>query len=515
MMKQEMSYNIIRPLTKKNPRTDGRRRRRHPMNDHEQQQQQDRNIRRRLSFEQDENEQHGDNNENHPNTPKMTSSSPNSRSSSSSLATSPTTSPPQEKDPSATATTTCAHTPYNVSLQDRYQMIRWTYTIVDHFDFDRNVVAITWNYVDRYIMILTNQEQQEISTRTTSPESSSSHNFQLLVVTCLYLALKLHGVCGTTGSSPSSSSSDDNDSTTTTKTTPSCKEDEMKTNTKAPASGTASTANASISLDYMVSLTYGRITASQLEDMEYHICTTLNWYLHPPTAKDILYQAVKNVATTSTECSTTPKQQQEQSSSFPHSPKTPHEETDNLQTLLERNHLLGRAIYITELALFQPSLRHVQQSLLAFAALEIVVSQSSATPTIRQSVKQVLEQFWHYQKEEEDIHQVRFDIQELYQTQICASSSTTSTSSTSTTTASSSYCSSASMTSPSDDGRSTPTKTTPSSSHKKNDTPSSSDIVQEMLQSPSMTAIAAPTTSSSSTPKEERFSSPVCVIVME
>jgi len=58
----------------------------------------------------------------------------------------------------------------------RIKICKWCYHVVDHFDFDREIVSVTLNYLDRFF-----------NTREINKKS-----FQLYAVTCLYLAIKLY-----------------------------------------------------------------------------------------------------------------------------------------------------------------------------------------------------------------------------------------------------------------------------------------------------------------------------------
>ena len=64
----------------------------------------------------------------------------------------------------------------------RSQMCSWAYTVVDTFGFSRTTVAICFDLLDRY---LAKECRREISL--------SRQDFQLLSMTSLYLAVKLHG----------------------------------------------------------------------------------------------------------------------------------------------------------------------------------------------------------------------------------------------------------------------------------------------------------------------------------
>ena len=58
----------------------------------------------------------------------------------------------------------------------REKICEWCYQVVDHFEFNREIVSIAMSYLDRYLM--TRQVTKKI--------------FQLAAMTCLYLAIKLY-----------------------------------------------------------------------------------------------------------------------------------------------------------------------------------------------------------------------------------------------------------------------------------------------------------------------------------
>ncbi len=59
----------------------------------------------------------------------------------------------------------------------REKICEWSYQVIDHFDFSREIVAISVSYLDRYI----------------SQRFVNKKHFQLLAMSCLYLAIKLFG----------------------------------------------------------------------------------------------------------------------------------------------------------------------------------------------------------------------------------------------------------------------------------------------------------------------------------
>jgi lipoyl(octanoyl) transferase len=58
----------------------------------------------------------------------------------------------------------------------REKICEWCYQVVDHFDYNRQVVAIALNYLDRYLAL----------------RPVNRKIFQLAAMTCLFLAIKLN-----------------------------------------------------------------------------------------------------------------------------------------------------------------------------------------------------------------------------------------------------------------------------------------------------------------------------------
>jgi len=73
---------------------------------------------------------------------------------------------------SSTTSSTCG----GINEVWREKICEWTFQVIDHFDFNREVASISLNYLDRYL-----------STRTVSRKV-----FQLAAMTSLFLAIKLH-----------------------------------------------------------------------------------------------------------------------------------------------------------------------------------------------------------------------------------------------------------------------------------------------------------------------------------
>jgi hypothetical protein len=70
-----------------------------------------------------------------------------------------------------------------VSEDWRRRICEWSFEVVDHFGLDREVVSIALSYLDRVVALKTQS----------SGEAMHRREFQLIAVTSLYLAVKLHG----------------------------------------------------------------------------------------------------------------------------------------------------------------------------------------------------------------------------------------------------------------------------------------------------------------------------------
>jgi len=68
----------------------------------------------------------------------------------------------------------------------RQQMFDWACMVVDSFQIDRDVVAVSFNLLDRYV----SREDAKINAAESATEISRD-DFQLFAMTCLYLAVKL------------------------------------------------------------------------------------------------------------------------------------------------------------------------------------------------------------------------------------------------------------------------------------------------------------------------------------
>jgi hypothetical protein len=115
----------------------------------------------------------------------------------------------------------------------RRSICSWSFEIVDHYRFDREVVSIALNYLDR-VMANKTKKAGVLVTRK---------EFQLSAVTALYLAIKLHGETDAKDGGPRM-----------------------------------------LSINAFVELGRGLFSIATIETMERSFLATLEWRVNPPTA---------------------------------------------------------------------------------------------------------------------------------------------------------------------------------------------------------------------------------------
>ena len=75
--------------------------------------------------------------------------------------------------------------PPSLHIRNRHQIIQWFYKLVDYFDYDREVAAISIDLLDRFVLL-----QNSFKTFT-------ADRYKVIAMTCLYLAVKIYiGVAG-------------------------------------------------------------------------------------------------------------------------------------------------------------------------------------------------------------------------------------------------------------------------------------------------------------------------------
>jgi len=80
----------------------------------------------------------------------------------------------------SSSTTTTNHPPPLRHIHNRGRILKWFYTVVAHFQYDRDVIPISMDYIDRFLV--SNSSTKDISSRL----------YKLIAMTSLYLAIKLH-----------------------------------------------------------------------------------------------------------------------------------------------------------------------------------------------------------------------------------------------------------------------------------------------------------------------------------
>lgn len=145
-----------------------------------------------------------------------------------------------------------AHSPKanctNLPLECRRKMVEWSQQVIDWCDFDKEVLFMAIRYVDCYVCQKVTQVQPNESSASQKERLDSilmdKKKFQLLVMTCLYLATKAY-------------------------------------DTK------------NIDCQILVRVSRGVYTTQDFIQMEQEILTTLNWRLYSPTASAFLHQFIR------------------------------------------------------------------------------------------------------------------------------------------------------------------------------------------------------------------------------
>lgn len=127
--------------------------------------------------------------------------------------------------------------PQNESVSDgwRRKICEWLFEVVDHFRFDREVVWIALFYLDRAVSIQTKELGYTMNRR----------EFQLVAVTSLYIAIKLHG------------------------------EVQLES---------SDMPRRKLRIDVFVELSRGLFTVKTLEEKEMEILKMLNWHVNPTSS---------------------------------------------------------------------------------------------------------------------------------------------------------------------------------------------------------------------------------------
>ena len=121
-----------------------------------------------------------------------------------------------------------------VSENWRRKLCEWAYEVVDHFNFDREVVFIALDYLDRFV-------SKSCADGIDVPLPKK--DYQLLAVTAIYMAIKIHGEV------------DSNDGP-----------------------------RRKLRIDAFYELSRKQFDAESIEKTERMMLEALNWYVNPPTA---------------------------------------------------------------------------------------------------------------------------------------------------------------------------------------------------------------------------------------
>jgi Cyclin, N-terminal domain len=75
----------------------------------------------------------------------------------------------------------------------RRKLCEWCFEVADHFDFDRDVVSFALSYVDRMVASQTRSPSNDARGEPVPKTKISKRSLQLIAVTSLYIAIKVHG----------------------------------------------------------------------------------------------------------------------------------------------------------------------------------------------------------------------------------------------------------------------------------------------------------------------------------
>jgi hypothetical protein len=123
---------------------------------------------------------------------------------------------------------------------DRTKLCEWAYLLVDHYNIERSIVGIAFSMFDRYV----------------GAHRDGETNLELLALSCVYTAIKVHSCSGKLSSS-------------------------MLVKLARSSGGER------------------RFAVEQLEEMEFSICQRLGWHVNPPTLSmflDVAFDFVQESA---------------------------------------------------------------------------------------------------------------------------------------------------------------------------------------------------------------------------
>mmetsp|Transcript_244 Transcript_244/g.670 ORF Transcript_244/g.670 Transcript_244/m.670 type:complete len:378 (+) Transcript_244:134-1267(+) len=132
----------------------------------------------------------------------------------------------------------------------RRKICQWSFKVIDHYKFDREVVSRAMNVLDRYLFMKINfqRDKTDNSPDDASIETVDSRTYQLAAMTSLYLAIKL-----------------------------SCNDEREYLSSR------------KLSLNSFVELSRGQFYSDEITEMERVILQDLQWEVFPPTPMTSVY----------------------------------------------------------------------------------------------------------------------------------------------------------------------------------------------------------------------------------
>lgn len=127
----------------------------------------------------------------------------------------------------------------------RRKLCEWCFEVADHFDFGRDVVSFALSYIDRMVASQTRSHSKDVQDESVPKTKISKRSLQLIAVTSLYIAIKVHGEIA-----------------------------------KGP--------RRKLSIQVFVELGRNFFAPKDIEEMERTILHTLEWKVNPPTSQRYL-----------------------------------------------------------------------------------------------------------------------------------------------------------------------------------------------------------------------------------